>query len=118
MRFRAGWDDLECAPLRSAHIQRKEYFYFAFVAACGPLQTLFSREGSWRETAAVALVSCGNIRAVGGGLRPLRLLTTFASTSPKGRGKSTAGNLLITPNALATNVTAWLSLRESWRGSA
>ena len=24
---------------------------FAFVALCGALQTLFSREGSWRETA-------------------------------------------------------------------
>ena len=41
----------------------------------------------------------------------------FAS-SPKGRAKSTTGNFLIMPNTLATNVTAWLSLRESWRGSA
>ena len=38
-------DDLECAPLRSAHNQRKDYFYFAFVALCGALQTLFSQEG-------------------------------------------------------------------------
>ena len=46
-----GEDDLECAPLRSAHIQRNNYFYFAFVAACGPLQTLFhgrGRGGKWQ----------------------------------------------------------------------
>ncbi len=33
------------------------------------------------------------------------------STSPKGRGKSTTGSFLITPNTLATSLTAWLSLR-------
>ena len=44
-------------------------------------------------------------------MRPLRLLTTFASTSPKGRGKSTAENFLIAPNTLAISFTAWLSLR-------
>ena len=41
----------------------------------------------------------------------------FAS-SPKGRAKSTAGSFLIMPNTLATGLPAWLSLRESWRGSA
>ena len=40
------------------------------------------------------------------------------ATSPKGRGKSTAGNFLIAPITLAIRLTAWLSLRESWRGSA
>ena len=50
--------------------------------------------------------------------RPLRLLPLVASTSPKGRGKSTAGNFLIMPNTLVSNLTAWLSLWESWRGSA
>ena len=45
------------------------------------------------------------------GVRPLRLLTTFASTSPKGRGKSTAGSFLFAPNTLAMRFTAWLSLR-------
>ena len=39
-------------------------------------------------------------------VRPLRLLTTFASTSPKGRGKGTAGSFLITPNTLVPNFTA------------
>ena len=34
-------DDLKWPPLHSGHIQRKFYFYFAFVAACGPLQTHF-----------------------------------------------------------------------------
>ena len=36
----------------------------------------------------------------------------------KGRGKSTTGNFLITPKALATGLRPWLSLWESWRGSA
>ena len=40
------------------------------------------------------------------------------ATSPKGRGKSTAESVLIVPNTLASRITAWLSLRESWRGSA
>ena len=46
------------------------------------------------------------------------LSVTCGDSSPKGRAKSTAGSFLIMPNTLATNVTAWLSLRESWRGSA
>ena len=50
--------------------------------------------------------------------RPLRLLTTFAATSPKGRGKSTAGSFFMAPHALVMNFTAWLPLRGSWRGSA
>ena len=36
----------------------------------------------------------------------------------KGRAKSTAGNFFIAPKALATDFKTWLSLRESWRGSA
>ena len=36
----------------------------------------------------------------------------------KGRAKSTAGYFLIIPNTLVMNFTAWLSLWESWRGSA
>jgi hypothetical protein len=50
------------------------------------------------------------------GVRPLRLLTTFASTSPKGRGKSTAGSSLVSPNTLSTGFKSWLSLRERLRG--
>ena len=48
-----GWgskNDFECPPLCSGHIQRKNYFNFAFVAACGPLQTHFhgwGRKGRW-----------------------------------------------------------------------
>ena len=52
---RGGRDDFECAPLRSAHIQRNDYFYFAFVALCGALQTLFSQEGSLPEAAGANL---------------------------------------------------------------
>ena len=43
-------NDFECPPLCSGHIQRKNYFNFAFVAACGPLQTHFhgwGRKGRW-----------------------------------------------------------------------
>ena len=39
-------------------------------------------------------------------------------SSPKGRAKSTAVKLLIALKTLATSFTAWLSLWESWRGSA
>ena len=38
------------SSLRSGHIQRKNYFNFAFVATCGPLQTHFhrwGRKGRW-----------------------------------------------------------------------
>ena len=38
------------SSLRSGHIQRKNYFNFAFGAACGPLQTHFhgwGRKGRW-----------------------------------------------------------------------
>ena len=38
------------SSLHSGHIQRKNYFNFAFVAACGPLQTHFhgwGRKGRW-----------------------------------------------------------------------
>ena len=37
---------------------------------------------------------------------------------PQGDGFSTAGNSLIALDTLATSLRPWLSLRESWRGSA
>ena len=46
------------------------------------------------------------------------LSVTCGDTSPKGRGKGTAGNLLFVPNTLASRLTAWLPLWGSWRGSA
>ena len=36
MRSAGRQDDLEWPPRCSGHLQRKDYFYFAFVAACGP----------------------------------------------------------------------------------
>ena len=45
------------------------------------------------------------------GLTARALSVTCGDSSPKGRAKSTAGSFLIMPNTLATNVTAWLSLR-------
>ena len=51
------------------------------------------------ETLAMMLAACAlSVKAYG-----------FAS-SPKGRGKSTTGNFLITPKALATSLRPWLSL--------
>ena len=44
-------------------------------------------------------------------------LATLAS-SPKGELFEVAVQFLIAPNTSATNVTAWLPLRGSWRGSA
>ena len=46
------------------------------------------------------------------------LSVTCGDSSPKGRAKSTAGSFFIMPNTLVMNFTAWLSLWESWRGSA
>ena len=40
------WNGLR---LRSGHLQRKAYLYFAFVAACGPLQTHFHEKGRNRK---------------------------------------------------------------------
>ena len=40
-----GRDDLNWLPLRSSHLQRNNYFYFAFVALCGALQTHFHGRG-------------------------------------------------------------------------
>ena len=40
-----GRDDLKWLPLRSSHLQRNNYFYFAFVALCGALQTHFHGRG-------------------------------------------------------------------------
>ena len=57
------------------------------------------------ETLAMALTACA-------------LSVTCGDSSPKGRAKNTAGNFLITSNTLASRLTAWLSLWESWRGSA
>ena len=132
----------------------KNIYNFAFVAACGPLQTHFHGRGRGgkrqlprlfpAETVARRgtnplshryampappkggafgmavqfLVAFDTLSDRANGVRPLRLLTAFASTSPKGRGKSTAGSFLIMPNTLATSLTAWLSPWESWRGSA
>ena len=48
----------------------------------------------------------------------LALSVTFGASSPKGRAKYTSRQFLVSPKALATSFTAWLSLRESWRGSA
>ena len=37
----------------------------------------------------------------------LSVIACGDATSPKGRGKSAAGNFLIMPNTLATSQTAW-----------
>ena len=48
----------------------------------------------------------------------LSVIACGDATSPKGRGKSTAGSFLVSPNTSATGFKPWLSLWESWRGSA
>ena len=57
-------------------------------------------------------------KALALGLTACALSVTCGDTSPKGRGKGTVGNFLIILKTSATNVAAWLSLWESWRGSA
>ena len=42
-------EDWKWPPLRSGYLQRKVYFHFEFVAACGPLQTPFHEWGQNRK---------------------------------------------------------------------
>ena len=77
-------------------------------SVCGRSGIAFSQVGSWRKTAFAAPLSAKARRC---GESGLALSVTCGDSSPKGRAKSTAGNFLITLKTLATNVTAWLSLR-------
>ena len=52
------------------------------------------------------------------GLTACALSVTCGDSSPKGRAKCNAGRFLIVPNTLVLNLTAWLPLWGSWRGSA
>ena len=75
--------------MRSAFALRinsgKNIFICSSETPAGVSELLFHREGSWREAAVAAPLSA-KARRCGKRPRPLRLLTTFASTSPKGRG--------------------------------
>ena len=80
----------------------ENYFYFAFVALCGALQTLFSRRGvvtpncicsaAFYESAALRASACSQY--------PLSLLTAFAASSPKGTPLGCAGNFIATVEAV------------------
>ena len=59
---------------------------------------------------------CESAALRGSGLA-LSVIACGDATSPKGRGKSTAGSFLVSPNTSATGFKPWLSLWESWRGS-
>ena len=58
-------------------------FNFAFVAPCGARQTLFSREGSWRQTAFAAPLSA-KARRCGRRARPLSQALSGLPALPKG----------------------------------
>ena len=65
----------------------KIIYKFAFVALCGALQTLFSRMGSWRETAFAAPLSAkarrgGKALRVGKALHVCALIRRCAPPSP------------------------------------
>ena len=97
------WDDLECPPRCSGHSSRKNILNFGVQKRLRAfLNPIFTR---------VVVEENGICSA-------LALSVTFGASSPKGRAKCTSGQFLVSPKALATSVTAWLSLRESWRGSA
>ena len=94
------------APTSSAE-RSKRIFTGGDVEENGICSAAFCESAALRETNSLRLMACAlSVKAYG-----------FAS-SPKGRAKSTAGSFLIALKTLATNATAWLSLRESWRGSA
>ena len=73
-------------------------------------------EAEEQEIRTLSVTACAVPDSPGGAALSVKAYG-FAS-SPKGRAKSTAGSFFIMPNTLVTNFTAWLSLRESWRGSA
>ena len=100
---------LRCA----LHINSGRIIYnFAFVALCGALQTHFHRRGrnGKRQLQRRFLRKRGAAGKCCWSAPSQSKPNGFAS-SPKGRAKSTARNFLITPNPLAMNFTAWLSLR-------
>ena len=87
--------------VRFGHIQRKNILNFAFVAACGPLQTHFHGRGRngkrqllrrflRKRGAAVSVlalsVTYGDSSPKGRALGSPRKLHLFAKTSPFGRG--------------------------------
>ena len=106
---------LSVKPCRACHLSQRErqehcrklslcaqYFSIEVDGLALPLGELARERLRGRELTACAL-----------SVKPFGL-----ATSPKGRGKSTAGSFLFVPNTLASRLTAWLSLWESWRGSA
>ncbi len=90
-----------------AIISGRIIFNFAFVALCGALQTHFHGRGRRGKRQ----LQRRFLRKRGAAISGLALSVTCGDSSPKGRAKSTAGSFLITLKTLATNVTAWLSLR-------
>ena len=50
--------------LRSGHVQRKNILNFAFVALCGALQTLFSREGYPAKTKPAKPAGLAGLKAI------------------------------------------------------
>ena len=110
---------LMCSAALCTYSAERIIYNFAFVALCGALQTHFHRRGrnGKRQLQRRFLRKRGAAGKCCWSAPSQSKPNGFAS-SPKGRAKSTARNFLITPNPLAMNFTAWLSLRESWRGSA
>ena len=96
--------------VRFAHHQRKDYLYFAFVAACGPLQTLFSWEGSWREAAFAAPAFCESAALRGSGLA---LSVTAYAVPPLPKGEA-----LAKPEALHLNREVYRHAKGSPFGGA
>ena len=83
-----------------------------------PFRLAASRQATFPKGTALAVAGTFllhlNFNDGADGVRPLRHGLRRA-TSPKGRGKSTAGNFRITPNALAMGFKPWLPLWGSWQ---
>ena len=100
-----------------AYSAERIFIISQFWKICGFSRIAFSREGSWRKTAFAAPLSA-KARRCGLASSPSQSKPNDFASSPKGRAKSTPGNFLVSPNALATGFKSWLPLRGSWRGSA
>ena len=105
---------------RSSLLQRKNYFYFraSGASADAPLALFHGRSRKGKRQLPRLFPEETVARRGAPSPSPSSLRD---ATSPKGRGKSAAGNFLVIPNTLVLNFTAWLPplgelARERLRG--
>ena len=100
-------DDLECAPRCSAHIQRKNYFYFAILENLRIFQNCLFTGGVVEGNGICSAAFCESAALWGERPRPLRQFASLTATSPKGRGLGMAGKLPAKAQSLRACSLPW-----------